>query len=71
MLICDGFTGNFAVNANEDSRRALWGKQNNCILPIRPPGGWSATGQPCDGFHFLYRKLANSYVDDVLGLGLL
>ncbi|CAK9000255.1 Malate dehydrogenase 2, partial [Durusdinium trenchii] len=67
LLICDGFTGNFAVSNGEGSRREMWSKENNCILPLRPPGGWSATGQPCDAWHHIFRKLANNYTDSLLG----
>jgi len=67
MLIADGFTGNFATKANEDSRRSKWAADNNCLLPIRPPGGWSACGQPCDAFHFQFRRLANHFIDGTLG----
>ncbi len=67
MLVADGFTGNFATRQNEDSRRAKWSADNNCVLPIRPPGGWSACGQPCDAYHHHFRKLANHYIDGVLG----
>ena len=36
-------------------------------LPQKPAGGWSAHGQPCDGFHHLYRRLCNHYADACLG----
>lgn len=67
MIIADGFTGNFATSKNEDSRHSLWGKENCCVLPLRPPGGWSAAGQPCDAWHHMFRKLANNYMDKILG----
>eukprot|EP00438_Fugacium_kawagutii_P012710 Skav228200 [mRNA] locus=scaffold704:266537:278731:- [translate_table: standard] len=67
LLIADGFTGNFAMLRNEDSRRKQFSEENNIVLPIRPPGGWSACGQPCDAWHFQFRKLANLYIDRVLG----
>jgi len=67
LLIADGFTGNFATSNGESSRRELFAQQNNIILPIRPPGGWSAAGQPCDAWHFQLRRFANAYIDGVLG----
>ena len=67
MLICDGFSGNFATADNQDARRSLWAAENNVILPLRPPGGWSCHGQPCDAFHHVFRKLGNTYIDSVLG----
>lgn len=70
MLIADGFTGNFACSGGEDSRRDLWARENEVILPLRPPGGWSAHGQPCDAYHFLFRKLAAHYIDAKLGRGI-
>lgn len=67
LLIADGFTGNFATSSNEDSRRRLWSEEAKVVLPLRPPGGWSAAGQPCDAWHFQFRKLANLYIDKLLG----
>ena len=67
MLICDAFTGNFAFRSNEDKRRERWGTEVNCILPVKPPGGWSAAGQPCDAFHGLFRRLCNYFTDAHLG----
>ena len=67
LLICDAFTGNFAFRCNEDERRERWGIENNCHLPIKPSGGWSAHGQPCDAWHCHFRRLCNQYIDSVLG----
>lgn len=67
MLIADAFTGNFAHKSGEDLRREQWGKENNTLLPLKPPGGWSACGQPCDGIHHMYRRLVNRYIDSTLG----
>lgn len=67
MLICDAFTGNFAFRNNEDQRRQQWASEINAILPLKPAGGWSATGQPCDAFHHMFRRLCNAYTDACLG----
>lgn len=69
MLVADAFTGNFAYRNGEDVRREEWSRQQRCLLPLRPPGGWSATGQPCDGVHHLFRRLINWYMDGQLGAG--
>lgn len=67
MLIADAFTGNFAFKNGEDLRREEWSKENSCLLPLKPPGGWSACGQPCDAMHHMLRRLVNRYVDATLG----
>jgi len=67
MLICDAFSGNFAWRQGENLRREAWAAENFATLPQKPAGGWSAHGQPCDGFHHLYRRLCNHYADAVLG----
>ena len=53
MLIADAFTGNFSFRCNEDKRRSQWSLENNCHLPLKPAGGWSAHCQPCSAWHCL------------------
>lgn len=67
MLVRDAFTGNFAFRCNENKRREQWSLENNCHLPLKPAGGWSAHGQPCDAWHCMYRRLRNQFVDAALG----
>ena len=51
----DAFYGNFASCKGEDRRRELWCEEADAIQVAKPPGGWSAKGQPCDAFQMLYR----------------
>jgi hypothetical protein len=56
LLLVDAFTGNFAWRQGEDLVRAEWARNNRVVLPFKPPGGWSARGQPCDAWHFQVRR---------------
>ena len=50
-------------------RRRKWAKQTNAGFLPKPPGGWSAKGQPCDAFHAYFRLLTDQYEDQCLGYG--
>ena len=50
-------------------RRRKWAKQTNAGFLPKPPGGWSAKGQPCDAFHAFFRVLTDRYEDQCLGYG--
>ena len=50
-------------------RRRTWAKQTNAGFLPKPPGGWSAKGQPCDAFHAFFRVLTDRYEDQCLGYG--
>ena len=66
-ITADAFSGNFAFCSGEDRRRELWCEEANSIQAARPPGGWSAKGQPCDALHMLFRKYQDAYMDAYLG----
>ena len=61
-LTADAFSGNLAFRKGEDLRRQQFAKEANMALPLPPPGGWSAAGQPCDAFHSLLRKYQDRYM---------
>lgn len=44
FLIADAFTGNYATGQGEHMRRTRVAEEYNLILPLEPPGGWSAKG---------------------------
>jgi len=68
-LLADAFSGNSAVTKGEDLRRRKWAKSANAGFLPKPPGGWSAKGQPCDAFHAYFRLLTDQYEDQCLGYG--
>ena len=67
MLMCDGFTGNFAESAGERQRREQWLNENNVGEPDRQPGGWSAKGQAADKINNHCKRLTGTYTDALLG----
>ena len=66
-LLADAFTGNFAHNIGQDLRRAKIAEELNAMLPLEPPGGWSAAGQPCDAWINHFRRACDAHADWCLG----
>ena len=67
-VTADAFSGNFAFCNGEDRRREKWCEEANAFQSAKPPGGWSAKGQPCDAIHMLYRKYQDAYMDAFFGI---
>ena len=67
MLMCDGFSGNFAESAGERQRREQWQTENNVGEPDRQPGGWSAKGQAADNINNHFKRMSDTYTDVLVG----
>ena len=55
LLLADAWSGNQAGDQGLALVRKAWSIENNVLLPLKMPGGWSARGQPVDQIHHLFR----------------
>lgn len=55
LLLVDGWTGYFSTSSGLDVARTAWAENVNVRLPDQQVGGWSASGQPVDQLHHIFR----------------
>ena len=67
MLVADGFFGHFLALRSQDYSAKTWSEEHHCLLPLKSSGGWSPHSQPCDAVHHLFRRIANKFIDRLVG----
>lgn len=55
MLLADGWSGYHSFSTGLDLVRSLWASENRVLLPDLQIGGWSASNQPVDQVHAIFR----------------
>lgn len=56
MILADGWSGYHSFSTGLDVVRSVWSSENRVLQPDLQIGGWSASNQPVDQIHAIFRS---------------